>query len=179
MRLVSQYGKYRMQYQAQKVSTDSQGVMNVIRPGIYLEFVQGDLYQNEYEQALGHFGFKGQFQHQDEATPVDPSYRISTFDTSKQNWEPEQRHAIEEWLKVKAVGNPDFFIVTDTPVPKPFPRYDEWTGPAMELVERLYSDGYDLEQVLLYETRFGPNRPDIVEALTDAVESLKDEVVPA
>ena len=82
MRCVSQYGKYGIQYRARKAETDHAGVERVKQEGIYLTFVQGELFENEEREALTMFRFKGQFQHEDEATPVDPKYRMSTFDTN-------------------------------------------------------------------------------------------------
>ena len=77
-------GKYGIQYRPYKANTDHAGVEHVQQEGIYLKFVQGELFENEEREALAMFRFRGQFQHEDEATPVDPKYRMSTFDTNAQ-----------------------------------------------------------------------------------------------
>jgi hypothetical protein len=72
-----------------------------------------------------------------------------------------------------------FLIVDTTPIPAPFPAYDAYEGDTQTLIVRLIEDGHDVEQVLYYERVFGPKRPDVIEALEEAVEVKKEMVVTA
>src|SRR5262245_54645939 len=179
MRLVSNIGKYGRQYRPRKVITDVNGVETVTQEGVYLYFQQEDVRQNEIEQAVREFNFKGQFQHEGEAAMVDPAYRISTFDTTTQGWSDELRSEVEAWLEEVEPLDPDFFIVRTTPIPRPFPNYDEFAGTPEKLLAKLREDGYDLPTVLNYEREYGPNRAKVVQALEQAVTEDQVEVVPA
>jgi len=176
VRCVSQYGKYGIQYRPYKANTDHAGVEHVLQEGIYLQFVQGELFENEEREALATFRFRGQFQHEDEATPVDPKYRLSTFDTNAQDWPDELREEIEEWLLQQSAVDPAFIVMGTTPIPKPWPLYDEFDGSGEDVVNALTALGYDLREALDYERLFGPKRPEVVEALQEA---LGVEVVQA
>ena len=169
MRLVSQYGRYGIQYRPRKANTDHAGVEHVIQEGIYLTFEKGDLYENELAAAIEHFGFKGRFQHEDEATPVDPKYRISTFDTNKQDWPDELREEIEDWLLEQAQVDPNFLVMLSTPIPSPWPNWDEWAGRLDDIVPLLQAQGYDLQEALDYERLFGPKRPEVIAVLEEAL----------
>lgn len=177
MRLVSQYGKYAIQYKSKRATTDINGVETITQEPVYLQFVQGEIFENERLQAQDVFGFKGQFQHQDEATPVDPLYRLSTFDTRAQDWTPELREQIEAWLVERDGEAGAYFIVHSTPVPAPFPAFDAWEGTPSALVEKLQEDGHNLDDVLTYERNFGRNRTPIVKALEKATEHEETVVV--
>jgi len=169
MRCVSQIGRFGIQYRPRKVYTDVNGVETVTQEGIYLRFERGDLFENELAAALEQFGFKGRFQHEDEATPVDPKYRISTFDTNKQDWPDELREEIEEWLIETSAVDPNFIVMSTTPIPKPWPLYDEFEGEATQLVYVLEAQGHSLQEALDYERLFGPKRPEVIAALEDAL----------
>ena len=165
MRLVSQYGRYGIQYRARKANTDHAGVEHVTQEGIYLQFVQGDLFENEEAAANQYFRFRGQFQHEDEATPVDIKYRLSTFDTNAQDWPDELREEIEEWLIETSASDPAFMVMTTTPIPKPWPLYDEYEGTPEEIIFVLQTQGHSLQEALDYERLFGPRRPDVIAAM--------------
>lgn len=169
MRCVSQYGKFGIQYRPRKANTDHAGVEHVVQEGIYLQFVQGDLFENEEREALAHFRFRGQFQHEDEATPVDPKYRLSTFDTNQQNWPDELREEIEDWLIETSASDPAFMVMGTTPIPKPWPTFDEFEGSGEEMVYVLTVQGHDLQEALDYEKLFGPKRQHIIDALQEAL----------
>ena len=176
MRCVSQYGKYGIQYRPYKANTDHAGVEHVLQEGIYLQFVQGDLYENELRAAEEQFGFKGLFQHVDEATPALPVYRLSTFDTMAQDWPDELREEIEAWLVEAEREDPAFLIIHTTPIDKPWPAFDEWPGEPEDIVTALDAMGFDRQQALDYERLFGKRRPEIIAALE---QSLGVETVPA
>jgi hypothetical protein len=167
VRFVSQYGKYGVQYRQRRADTDANGVEHVKVEGIYLQFVQGDLFENELAAALERFRFRGQFQHEGEGDLVDPKYRLSTFDTNQQDWPDELREEIEEWLLRQ--DDPSFFVVETTPIPKPWPAFDEFEGSGEDMVVALDALGYDLQEALDYERLFGKRRPDVIAAIEEAL----------
>jgi hypothetical protein len=167
VRLVSQYGRYGIQYRPKRASVDINGVETITQQPIYLTFEQGDLYENEVALALERFRFKGRFQHEDEATPVDPKYRLSTFDTNKQDWPDELRDEIENWLLDQQ--DPSFFVVETTPIAKPWPTFDEFEGTGEEIVYVLEQQGFSLQEALDYERLFGTRRPEVIAALEEAL----------
>ena len=123
-------------------------------------------------------------QHEDEATRTDPDYRLSLFDTdekaAKENWDAETKQLVEETFLRKAKTTPNAVMVVQTkPIPAPFPNYDEWVGDPSDLVLMLADQGHDLERVLFYEMRFGPNRPEVVQALEAGVAAWKAVSVSA
>src|SRR5262245_28519952 len=106
MRFVSQYGNYWTQLRPELTEAYSNGAIRQIQAPIYARFVQGDLLQHEHEAALLSFSFPGRYQERDEATPVDPQHRISTFDsvrTAEQHgWDDELR----EWVEQRLLASP-------------------------------------------------------------------------
>jgi hypothetical protein len=167
VRLVSQYGRFGIQYRQRRADTDANGVEHVKVEGIYLRFERDDIYENELALATERFRFRGQFQHEGEGGMVDPRYRISTFDTNKQDWPDELREEIEAWLLEQQ--DPAYFVVETTPIPKPWPAFDEFDGSGEEVVQALEVLGYDLQEALDYERLFGARRPDVVRALEEAL----------
>ena len=76
------------------------------------------LYENEKDAAERHFNFHGITQHEDEATPVDPDYRLSLFDTDEEavekNWDAETKRLVEETLVRKAQTTPNAVMLVQT-----------------------------------------------------------------
>jgi hypothetical protein len=169
MRCIAQYGRFGIQYRPRKASVDINGVETVTQEGIYLQFVQGDLYENELRAAEEQFKFKGQFQHVDEATPALPTYRLSTFDTMAQDWPDELREEVEAWLIQAAREDSSFIVIDSTPIEKPWPAFDEWPGEPSDIVVALETMGYDLQTALDYERLFGKRRPEIIAVLEEAL----------
>ena len=165
MRCIAQYGRYGIQYRPRKANVDINSVETVTQEGIYLTFVQGDLYENELRAAEEHFQFKGLFQHVDEATPALATYRLSTFDTDAQGWPDELREEIEAFLVEAEKEDTSFIIVHTTPIEKPWPSFDEWPGDPEDIVVALDAMGFDKQQALDYERLFGKRRPEIIGAL--------------
>lgn len=169
MRCVAQYGRFGIQYRPRKASVDINSVETVTQEGIYLTFVQGDLYENELRAAEEQFGLKGLFQHVDEATPALPTYRLSTFDTMAQDWPDELREEIEAWLVEAARTDSSFIVIHTTPIEKPWPAFDEWPGEPSDIVVALETMGHDVQTALDYERLFGKRRPEIIAELEKAL----------
>jgi len=180
MRFISQASNYVMQVRPQRSKALGDGGVEITQEPIYAIFTPveqgGFLYENEKDAAVRHFNFNGLTQHEDEATPSDPIYRLSIYDTDEkaveENWDTETKHAVEEALVASARINPQaLMLVESTPIPAPFPAYDAYDGDPGELVVKLAEDGHDLERVLHYERTFGPKRPEVIEALELGVET--------
>ena len=180
MRFISQASNHVMQVRPMRTRALGDGGVETTQEPIYAIFTPveqgGFLYENEKDAALRHFDFHGLTQHEDEATPSDPMYRLSVFDTdeeaTKNEWDSETKHTVEDALTNQTRIAPNtIMLVESTPIPAPFPAYDDYTGDPGELVIKLAEDGHDLERVLHYERTFGPKRPEIIEALELGVET--------
>lgn len=173
MRLISQYPNYRIQVRPMRVQGLGDGTSRTLQEPIYLQFDHdGLIYENEIAEAKTNFSFKGQYQHQDEATPVDAIYRLSVFDTRTLG--EEERELVEEFMRNQLqIGNTDFIIVETTAIPRPWPNYDRIKD-VKKITAKVVEDGYKVQDVIDYEKLFGQNRPDVIEAL-EAIET--EEVV--
>jgi len=189
MRFVSQYPQYKFQARPQRSRALGDGGVEITQEGIYCQFVAahsgGMLYENEVAQALAHFEFRGNTQGEDEATPTDPMTRLSVYDTQEaaqaEQWDEEILRMVEQRLVEAAVTSPgELIMVTDKPIAAPFPAYDDWDGPEVEmLMVKLIEDGHDLELVLHYERAFGPRREHIINALEATIEARRENIVAA
>lgn len=180
MRFVSQNSNYVCQIRPQRSRALGDGGVEITQEPLYAVFTPvedgGFLYESEKEAAERHFSFPGLTQHEDEATPSDPTYRLSIFDTdeeaTKNEWSAEDRQLIEDTLQRMAQLAPDsLLVIQSTPIPAPFPAYDEYAGDPEDLVVKLVEDGHDLGRVLHYERTFGPKRPEVIAALELGVET--------
>jgi hypothetical protein len=170
MRFIAQYGEYGVQIRPQRQQGMGDGSINVTVEGIYAKFDPEELvFENEFEKAQKTFNFKGQYQHLDEATPVDPTYRLSVFDSIKaqqaKGWTDEEREQVEKELIRKSTITGDFFHSEETPIPAPFKKWDGDEIAAWKLVAMLVEMGGDLGDALAYEKLFGRNRDEVIEAL--------------
>jgi hypothetical protein len=181
MRVISQYSNHVIQIRPQRTRALGDGGVEITQDGIYAAFTPVDgggfLYENEKDAAAKHFNFHGLTQHEDQATPSDPAYRLSIYDTDEEaeklEWDAETKNTVEEKLKTQARLAPnDILIIESSPIPAPFPAYDTYAGDPTELVLKLVEDGHDIERVLHYERTFGPKRPEIISALEVGVETL-------
>ena len=187
MRFVSQYPGYKFQARPQRTRALGDGGVEVTQEPIYCEFMAVNagamIYENEVAQALQHFAFRGNTQDRGEAIPSDPVQRLSVFDTNEQlqHLSEADKDFVEKRLQQACSEFPEEILqVTTKPIEAPFPAYDTWDGPSMEmLVVKLIEDGHDLENVLYYERVFGPRREKVIAALEAEVEKRKDEVVAA
>jgi hypothetical protein len=174
MRLIAQFANYRIQVRPMRVRGLGDGTSETLQEPIYLTFEhEGLMYDNEVREARETFALRGQYQHRDEATPVDPIYRFSVFDTKNIADEADREIAEAFMLDQKAKGNTDFIIVETTSIPRPWPNYDRIKDPK-KIVAKVVEDGYTVQDVIDYEKLFGQNRADVIEAL-EAIET--DEVV--
>lgn len=188
MRAISQYTNHVIQIRPQRQRPLGDGTINVTQEPLYAVFTPveggGFIFENEKEAAAKHFSFHGLTQHEDEATPSEPDYRLSVYDTDaeaeKHGWDAETKAEVEAVLVRKAQTAPqNILLVKTTPIPAPYPAYDSYVGDAEQLVYKLVEDGHDIPTVLHYEREFGPKRPDVIEALEVAAEALGAVTVTA
>ena len=186
MRFISQYPNYGVQVRKQRIHPLGDGTQQVVQEGLYVKFLSADsggmIYDRERYIAAERFDFHGSQQEQDEATPVDVLHRLSVFDTDEAaeqfGWTPEEIGLVEAVLTEKVRTTPGALILIEgTPIPPPFPAYDDWYGDPEQLVLKLSEDGFDLNEVLTYEQSFGPKRPEVIEALKIGAEALKELTV--
>jgi hypothetical protein len=189
MRFISQYPNYGVQIRPQRVRPMGDGTSQVVQEPLYVKFTAiddgGMLYEKEQYEAGKRLNFHGTQQEQDEATPVDLVHRLSVLDTSEDaerfGWSPEDVAEIERTLIGKTQSTPDaVMLMEEAPLTPPFPAYDGYDGTAEQLVLKLTEDGFELGEVLYYErSSFGPRRPDVIEALEQGIEMLKEFQVSA
>lgn len=184
MRFIAQNTNYAVQIRPQRQQGMGDGSINVTVQPIYATFDHDALvYENELERAKKVFSFKGQYQHLDEATPVDPSYRLSVFDSIaaqvKNHWTDEEREMVEKELIRKEKITGDFFLSDETPIRKPFGKWEDETIPAYKLVAMLVETGGDLEEAFAYESNFGQKREDVLEAIQATMAAESPEMIEA
>ena len=183
-RFISQYPEYSVQIRKQIMRPLGDGQAEIVQAGLYAKFTSADkggmIYDKERREAEDRFQVHGRQQEQDQATPIDIIHRLSVFDTDDvpESWTDEDVELAERTLRDLALINPNAFIVMQgTPIPPPFPAYDVWEGTPQELVLKLTGDGFDLNEVILYERQFGQDRPEVIEALKIGAEALEELTV--
>jgi hypothetical protein len=175
LRFVSQFTNYVINIQPAVKRVGDFGV-EILRPDILAEFQPHNWTQRDLETAVVNFKFRGVYQHEDEATPVHPAYRLSTYDTEElaeaEGWDEETKTLIEQrLLSAKAFGR-DYVLVQEVAMPAPWPSYDEFAGTAEELAMQVLDLGYSPEEVIAYESsKWGQQREDVIAALSTAVEA--------
>jgi len=188
MRFISQYPGYGAQIRVQRQRALGDGGVEVLTPGLYVQFKSVSngafIYENELAAAIKTFAFRGNTQLVDEATPSDPVNRLSVCDTEEwaiqENWTEEDKLAVEARLQEIALTTPEEVLyVESTPIAAPFPNYDAYEGDPTDLVLKLIADGFDLDRVLEYERIFGQKREDVMAQLEEAIEARKSIVIQA
>lgn len=173
MRFVSQYTNFVLNIQPGVKRNTEYGVEQ-IREDLMAEFDHQAWTQRDLETAVLAFKFRGVFQHEDEATPVHPAYRISVFDTDEKavqhDWDEETKTLVEtRMLAARGLGR-DFVLVQELAVDPPWPSYDTFPGDAQALVEQALVLGYNLEEISAYESsKWGQQREDVIAELEGAM----------
>lgn len=180
MRFVAQFPDFAVGIRAEKSRLTADGEVILRQEGIIASFSSRGWEQRDLEVALGAFQFKGLYQHEDEATPVNPAYRLSYYDTDEQaeiyGWDEDTRALVEQrLLSARSLGRA-FVLVPDVPLDPPWPLYEEFDGSTTDLILTIHGViGIPFEQVLDYEkSRWGRNREDVIEALQEAIQ-IRDE----
>jgi hypothetical protein len=148
----------------------------ITSPGLRAEFITGDTTEYEREIAKKTFKFNGLPVGEEDGLPVDPIYRISSWDSTMQQWDPKTQKKAEELL-VKSPYNGSAFIVVDEPKrPAPWKGSDSIRS-VKKLIELVTETGSDAEEVLAYEIE-NKNRLEVVEALSVVIGGpIEDDAV--
>lgn len=185
MRFVAQISGFVVGIRPERKSRSMDGETIVNRVGISANFRPMEFSAHDLEIALASFQFKGLYQHEDEATPVEPNYRISIYDTdeeyerrlgTEEEWSLEDKELVERrLLESKSLGD-TFVVVPEQMMELPWPRYRDFDGDATELVLAAVNVvGVPLEDVLAYETsKWGEKREEVIDALQTAIQ-IRDE----
>lgn len=179
MIFLSKYGNYCLSVRPQIREAYAQGMTRETQTPLYAQFSVQGLSAREREWAITHFTFNGSPQEMDEATTVQPDYRIGKFDSrvaqSSFNWSDEEREAVEqELLRTAEIVPQDLTAVPELIVPAPWPAYHEFKGTAIQLAKKVAEDGYDPSEVLAYEIAHD-NRDEVVAALGQLAASTVEE----
>jgi hypothetical protein len=180
MRFVAQYPDFAVGIKAEKSRLTSDGEVILREEGIIASFSTRGWEQRDLEVALASFQFKGLYQHEDEATPVNPAYRLSYYDTDEMaetyGWEEDTKAMVEQRLLSARSYGRAFVVVPDVPLDPPWPLYNDFDGTPQEMVLVCHSViGVPFEAVVEYEkSRWGRNREDVIEAFTEAIQ-IRDE----
>lgn len=183
MIFLSKYGNYCLSVRPQIREAYAQGMTKETQTPLYAQFSVQGLTLREREWAIQHFTFNGAPQEMDEATTVQPDYRIGKFDSriaqTSANWSDEEREAVEqELIRTAAIVPQDLILVPEILVPAPWPAYHEFKGTAAQLAKKVADDGFDPTEVLSYEIAH-ENRDEVVAALgklaADQVETITED----
>lgn len=196
MRFVSKYSDYSICYQRDITEHFATGESREIQPLLNCQFKSNfNLEPWELEAATASFVNRGTNVERDFVTPTSLAARYSIFDTVQFQYDhdmtDEKREDMELFLLNEKPRQPahafgtDYIMVEAPKVPAPWPTYDDFKGvkgmpTADRIAARVVEDGYDVQQVLLYE-RLNQNRANVIEALEtiglEAVEAIDPELV--
>lgn len=175
MRFVSQFTNFIINIRSPKKKFTEFGV-DIVEEEIVAEFSNREWNQRDLETALASFRFRGQYQYEDQATPVTPTYRISVYDTEeealRQGWDEETKLLVEKRLMEAGSYGSNFVAVTEVALQPPWPTYNQFEGSPEELVVQALDLGYDPETIIVYEeSKWGLRRPEVIEAFRSAIEA--------
>src|SRR5262252_9321479 len=177
MRVAAKYGRLVVSCQRDIVEHFATGVSRVVQRSLDAQFTPGGLQPFERELALAKWEFKGLYQEADEATHVQPDYRIGVFDSVEAQlnnlWTDEERLLVEAVLSDPS-RSADVLVLPRTTLTPPWPRYDDFNGTVRQLIKKLMEDGHDLEQVLAYEEA-SQNREPVLDALRAQLAGVEPE----
>lgn len=175
MRFVAKYQKYSIQARVQRETITVDGFPMVSQEQILCDFEQGSLRPYEVDAGIAQLGARRGL-----PDGIDPSYRLSVFDTEwaqhAHAWDPETREYVEAFLQRNPSFGTDYILVEEPKVAAPWPRYDEIKD-VKRLVAKVVEDGFDIADVIAYEIQ-NQDRPDVLAAL-DAAKSEQPDALPA
>jgi len=184
MRFAAKYGRLVVQIQREITEAYATGAVKVLQPNVWAAFKPDGLQPFERELVVTHWTFNGAYQEMDEATTVQPDYRIGVFDSEQaqleEGWSDDTREQVENGL-LDLVRFDYIIALPRTTLPAPWPNYDQYRGSVGQLIKKLEDDGHDLALALEYE-KASQNRPALVAALDAKIsgfdlEPKEEEVV--
>lgn len=196
MRFVSKYANYSICYQLDKTEHFATGESRELQPLLNCQF-RAHLSLNPWEMdaAKQRFLNRGTNVELDHVTQVDLAGRYSVFDTDQfsyeNNLDDEKKADLEAFLLNELPRHPahayglDYIMVEAPKLAPPWPTYDDYKGvkgmpTGDRIAAKVVEDGYDVQQVLLYE-RTTHNRQNVIDALENigkqAVDAVDSELV--
>lgn len=173
MIFISKYGKYELQCRPEVAEQYATGMGRVTQEALYATFTPASiepLTQHQREEAIHRFYLTGGLpQNVDEATHVEPDYRIGRFDSRlaqiQHGWSDNERELVEQELLRHCDIYPEaLFRVAEVESPAPWPAYDSFKGTPAQLAKKVSEDGYDVHEVIAYEMA-NQNRDAVIAAL--------------
>jgi hypothetical protein len=176
IRFVSHIREFSVQVIEPRVHHTQYGDRVTDREGYVAQFKAGDVTEADVEFAEKYMVKEGLVYGRklelDEVTLTPLVNRLSVFDTGEvalaENWEPEFREHVEQFLLQRSIDHPDFRLVTELPVPPPWPRYLDFRGTMTQLLKKIIDDGHEPRHVLAYERQSG-HRQQVIDALEQLV----------
>lgn len=186
MRFISNSAKYATWPIPPQERLGPNGKLVLDDPGEMAQFRAGTVLPYEREIGLKQFTFPGLPRDADTGQEIDPSFRLSAYDTDveaiQRNWTPERKKAVEQaMLKSDDLGV-RFILVEAPKIPAPFPTWDELRGRGQRttpelLCERVRELGLDIEQAIAYETQ-NLQRQEVIDALEAMRQPVTNEPEP-
>ena len=170
MIFIAKYGKYELQVRPQVMEAYASGMSRESQSPLYATFVPNQHSPAEREEALKRFYLIGGMpQNVDEASHVEPDYRIGRFDSraaqTEQGWTDEEREQVEaELIRHCGIYPEALFQMPEVEAEAPWPTYDEFKGSPAQLAKKVSEDGYDPHEVIAYEMEH-KNRDTVIAAL--------------
>ena len=170
MIFLAKYGKYELQVRPMVVEAFASGGARESQSPLYASFLPNQHSAAERDEALKHFYLVGGSpQNVDEASHVEPDYRIGRFDSraaQEQNgWSDEDRELVEKRLLEHCAIYPEALLrMPEVAVAAPWPAYDTFKGSPAQLAKKVADDGYDPHEVIAYEMEH-QNRDTVIAAL--------------
>lgn len=182
MRFLSHIRKFGVQVVEPRVRFSNYGDRIVDREGYVAVFAQDLLTDDDVRYAREIFEEQGMLNGRttqlDEVTMTPIRNRLSVFDTDEEalrnDWTPEFKKEVEDFLLRRSIDHPDFRVVVQKPVEPPWPRYMDFRGSLDDLIRKLREDGYTLEQALEYEKAQG-QRKMVIERLEQEIAAAQSE----
>jgi len=167
---IAKYGRYCLQCRPEISEQFATGMGRVTQRALYAQFEPQQHNAEERAEALRRFYLVGGSpQNVDEATHVEPDYRIGRFDTraaqGESGWSDEERELVESELVRHCDIYPEqLFRMPEVLAAAPWPAYDTFKGSVAQLVKKVAEDGYDPHEVIAYEMA-NQNRDTVIAAL--------------
>lgn len=187
MRFVTPYPRFSICILEQVEEPDPYHIGRQVtkKKGFTAQFRPGDYTNAEREFVIGRFKFNGLPLQEDALTPVDPGFRIGTYDTDQINWarasdgtgyEPEElKEIVEQKLQDSIYHGSDFIKFDAPPLTPPWKGYDNLRS-VKRIVELVSETGSDIDDAIAYE-RQTKNRPEVIEALENLLVPEPEETV--
>jgi hypothetical protein len=154
------------------------GVMVPEQTELIAEFTPDLRTDVERDLALSTFVFRGMPIYEN-GQPVDPTYRISVFDSEiaklQNGWTDSDEQEVVESLRHNGPIGQMYVEVLPVAADKPWNGYDDLNDTA-RIVDLALGIDADLSKVVQYE-RENANRPDVIAALEAAIASADETII--